>query len=110
MRSTPVLTAIVLALLPFITVGQAHESPRTHVEAVARTIEQDYFDAARGKQVATELRSAAVKGEFDTLVDKRELASALSVRLEPFDRHFRVGWEPPQRSAAPASAPWCRAS
>jgi len=110
MRRTPVLAGLALALLSYACPGLAGESPRTHVEGVARAIEQDYFDAARAKQIAAELRGAAAKGEFDALVNNRELASALSVRLEPFDKHFRVGWseqqpEPPATESPVAPPP-----
>lgn len=105
MRRTPALAGLALALLSYACPGLASESPRSHVEGVARTIEQHYFDEVRAKQVADQLRGAAVKGEFDALVDKRELASALTVRLEPFDRHFRVGWSEAQPAQPAADSP-----
>lgn len=105
MRHTCVLAGLVLALLSYACPGLAAESPRTHVEAVASAIERDYFDAARAKQIADELRGAAAKGEFDALVNNRELASELSVRLEPFDRHFRVNWSEQQPEPPAAESP-----
>lgn len=104
MRITPARVGLVLAFLSYAGSGLASELPRSHVEDVARAIEQNYFDEARASQVATELRGAAAKGEFDALTNKRELASALSVKLEPFDRHFRVAWTDAQRTQ-PAEGP-----
>lgn len=105
MRITPACAGLLFALLSFAFPGLARESPRSYVEVVANAIEQDYFDEARANQIATELRGAAAKGEFDTLTNERELASALTVKLEPFDRHFRVGWTNAQRAQPAAESP-----
>lgn len=98
MRRTHTLAGLALALLSHALPGMARETPRVYVDGVARVIEQDYFDEAKARQIAARLRNAAAKGEFDALADKRELASALTVRLEPFDRHFRVGWSDAART------------
>lgn len=105
MRRThaPTFAGLALALLSLLPTSQARESPRVQVDGIARSIEQNYFDEARGRSIAAGLRAAAARGEFDQLRDAHELASALSTRLEPFDRHFRVRWEAPQ-PARPATA------
>lgn len=105
MRNTPAFAGLALALLSYAFPGLARESPRSHVEDVARAIEQNYFDEARARRIAADLRGAAAKGEFDTLTEKRELASALTVKLQPFDRHFRVGWTDAPRAQATADSP-----
>lgn len=92
MPRIPALAGLALALVAHAVPGLARESPRVYVDDVARVIEQDYFDEARARQIAAVLRGAAAKGEFDALTDQRELASTLTLKLEPFDRHFRVGW------------------
>lgn len=99
MRPKARLTGLAFALLSIASTCLARETPRVHVEGIAATIEQYYFDEERSRQIASELRTAAARGEFDALQDKRELASALTVRLAKSDTHFRVGW------AAPAAAP-----
>lgn len=95
------VVGLVLLLFSFACGAATAPAPRANVEGIAATIEQNYFDEARARQVAAGLRAAAARGEFDALLDNRELASALSVRLEPFDRHFRVGWSAPVPSAEP---------
>ncbi len=65
---------------------------RSNVDQIARAIEDNYFDAARGRQIATDLRTAATSGAFDKLTDNRDLATALSDRLKPLDRHFTITW------------------
>ncbi|MBX9400324.1 S41 family peptidase [Lysobacter sp. BMK333-48F3] len=105
MRSTPAFAGLALALLSYAFPSLARESPRSHVEGVASAIEQNYFDERRAKQISTGLRGAAAKGEFDKLTDKRELASALTIKLEPFDRHFRVGWTDAPREQPAADSP-----
>ena len=105
MRRTSALAGLALALLSYAFPGLARETPRSYVEDVARVIEQNYFDEARAAQIATTLRGAAAKGEFDALANQRELASALSVRLEPFDRHFNVVWTDAPRAQPEADSP-----
>ena len=83
MRRLNALAGLALALASFP--GLAQESPRAYVDGVAHAIEQGYFDEKQARQVATTLRDAAAKGEFDALTDKRELASALTIKLQPFD-------------------------
>jgi len=96
------IAGLALSLFSFACGAATAPAPRANVEGVAEAIEQNYFDEVRARQIAADLRAAAAKGEFDALLDNRELASALSLRLEPFDRHFRVGWSAPTPEAAPA--------
>ena len=67
-------------------------SPRQAVAGIAQAIEDRYFDPAKGKTVADDLRAAAKRGEFDALTDPRDLAQALTRRLQPLDHHFTVSW------------------
>ena len=100
MRRIPALAGFALALLSYAFPGLARESPRTYVDGVANVIEQNHFDEARAKRIAAILRDGAAKGEFDTLNDKRELASALTLKLKPFDQHFGVRWSDAQPALA----------
>lgn len=94
------LAAMCLSLVAFF--AHAQTSPRTQVDGVASAIEQNYFDAVRGKKIAGDLRAAAARGEFDALTDRTALAAELSGRLKPFDGHFHVRWQP--SGAAPDRA------
>ena len=105
MRRTPALAGLAFVLLSYAFPTPAQESPRSYVEGVAHMIEENYFDEERARQIATELRSAAANGDFDSLTNQRELASTLSVKLEPFDRHFRVGWTDTPRAQPAADSP-----
>lgn len=82
--------------------AQAAPPPRETASRVARAIEDNYFDPARGKTIADGLRAAAAKGEFDSLTDPRDLSRVLSDRLEPLDHHFNVTWSP---EGGPAAGP-----
>jgi len=73
----------------------AADPPREVAGRIAATIENEYFDPAAGTRIAGELRRASDNGAFDRLQDPRELATALSDRLRPLDRHFVVRWSPP---------------
>ncbi len=102
--------AAAVLLLSFASVVNAQPAPREAVDAVADAIARRYFDPARGGQIADALRRDASAGAFDTLADPQALADALTARLRPLDRHFRVRWNGAAdgaRSAAPrrASAP-----
>lgn len=68
--------------------------PRVSVDAVAAVIEAKYYDPERGTRIAAELRADAAAGAFDTLHDARDLATLLTGRLRPIDRHFAVRWLP----------------
>jgi hypothetical protein len=92
-----------LACALIATAAQAAPTPRETATRVAKAIEDNYFDPARGKTIADGLRAAAAKGEFDALTDPRDLARTLSDRLEPLDHHFNVAWNP--TAAAPAGGP-----
>jgi hypothetical protein len=84
-----------LALLAFAAPSLAAAAPRDNVDQVAAAIAAGYFDPVKGKAVADDLRAAAAKGQFDALTDPRDLATALTARLQPLDHHFSVMWSPP---------------
>jgi len=81
--------AAVLLLSTFA--AHAAPVPRERVDAVADAIAANYFDASRGKAIADDLRREAGSGAFDAL-PPQPLADALTARLRPLDRHFRVRW------------------
>lgn len=77
-------------LLAAACVVHAAETPRTRVAGVAQAIEDRYFDADRGREIADSLREAADNGAFDALATPQALSDALTARLKPLDRHFDV--------------------
>jgi hypothetical protein len=90
----PYALACALGLLVSLApVSHASASPRA--DAVAKAIEDNFYDVARGKSIASDLRAAAAKGDFDAYSDNRELAAALTERLKLLDAHFNVQWSPP---------------
>jgi len=98
--------AIALALfLPAEAVAQA--KPREAVGAIATEIRGRYFSAEKGDAIADALESEAASGKYDALTDPRDLAAALSARLNPEDAHFNVVWsaDPPPQPQAPGPGP-----
>jgi hypothetical protein len=93
------LRALVLSLF---FVPAVFAAPRDVVNEAAMMIENNYFDAARAREIATDLRREAAAGQFDKLNDPRELASAITRRLQPLDHHFNVSW---RAAAAPEKTP-----
>jgi hypothetical protein len=92
----PYALACALGLaLSLASACDAPASPRTDVNAVAKAIEDNFYDVARGKSIASDLRASAAEGDFDAHNDNRELAAALTERLKPLDGHFNVQWSPP---------------
>jgi len=85
-RHSLLLPLLLLLALP----AHAADTPRTRVDSVAQAIEDRYFDVDRGRGIADDLRKAANAGEFDALAAPQSLADALTARLKPLDRHFRV--------------------
>jgi C-terminal processing protease CtpA/Prc len=85
-------TALLLLSLLLACPGAlaADATPRSQVAGVAQAIEDHYFDADRGRDIAQGLRSAADAGAFDAQSSPQALAEALTARLKPLDRHFRV--------------------
>lgn len=97
-----VLARLFLCLL--LPIAAVAAEPRAVAGQVADAIEREYFDPARGRAIADELRGSAARGEFDALVHPQELASALTVLLQPQDRHFNVRWQGGE-AAAPRPGP-----
>jgi hypothetical protein len=92
-----------LALFPALFITPAvFAAPRDVVSEAATMIENNYFDVAKAREIAERLRKEAAAGQFDKLTDPRDLASAITGRLQPIDRHFNVTWRPP---AAPEKTP-----
>ncbi|MDG2519295.1 S41 family peptidase [Lysobacter soli] len=88
----PKLLRVAAVLLLSAFAAHAAPVPRERVDAVADAIAANYFDPARGKAIADDLRRDAASGKFDALAPQA-LADALTARLRPLDRHFRVRWE-----------------
>jgi len=86
----PVLRTAAVLLLSALA-AHAAPVPRERVDAVAEAIADNYFDPMRGKSIAEGLRHDAANGTFDALAPQA-LADALTARLRPLDRHFRVRW------------------
>jgi hypothetical protein len=86
-------------LFALSAVAQA-QAPRATADAVAQAIEDNYYDAKRGAEIAAQLRAATAKGDFDGSESPLDLATALSAKLAPLDGHFNVRWAPPSKSSA----------
>jgi len=86
-------TLLRAAAVLFLSAFAAHAAPvpRERADAVADAIAANYFDPVRGKSIADDLRHDAANGAFDAL-PPQALADALTARLRPLDRHFRVRW------------------
>jgi Peptidase family S41 len=90
------------ALLCLAVAAPGLGAPRSVVAEAATLIENNYFDAAKAREIASDLRKEASAGKYDAYVDARDLASALTRRLRPLDSHFNVTWV--SRATALASA------
>lgn len=96
--------AVVLAVLCLGTAVSAFADARDVTRDIATLIENNYFDEAKAREIATELRRAARAGEFDRVREPRDLAVALTARLKPVDQHFNVVWlRAPSGAIAPSA-------
>lgn len=83
--------------------GATADAPRAIVDAVAAAVDRNFYDPERAARLAAQLRAEAGAGRYDAYADPRDLATALSQRLSPEDKHFRVEWRDPAHTpAAPA--------
>lgn len=90
MMSFTRMLAATLLLATFAVLAQVPApSP---VQAVAQAIRDHYFDAARGAQIADGLLATADQGELPGADEPEALADAMTARLKPLDRHFKVVW------------------
>ncbi|MNS78846.1 carboxy-terminal protease [compost metagenome] len=103
---TPALgfaVALLLAASPaFARQAETPAAPRLVVGHVAAAIRDAYFDPAKAETIAAALEAEATAGRYDSLTDPRDLETALTARLEPYDQHFSVGRPAP---SGPAPAP-----
>lgn len=79
----------------FVLCAASRAQAPADIAGVAQVIRENYFDSGRGKEIADELLRHARKEKLDELADRNELAQRLTAILQPFDRHFRVKYEPP---------------
>jgi len=103
MRALMSVTAV-LGLLTVANPGLA-ATPREEVEKVASVIQANYFDPDKAAVVAADLRAAAARGAFDALTDPRDLATTLTLRLQPLDHHFAVIPVPATPRGGPTGSP-----
>lgn len=82
--------------------AEAPAAPRVVVGQVAAAIRDAYFDPAKAETIAAALEAEAAAGRYDALTDPRDLETALTARLEPYDQHFNVSRPAP---SGPAPAP-----
>lgn len=94
-----VLSVALSAAISASASAQSAPSSRAVAESAADVIEQNYFDRTRAGPIAAALRAEARAGRYDGLAPDA-LATALTSRLAPLDRHFRVAWSPPGPSRA----------
>ncbi|HUH09634.1 MAG TPA: S41 family peptidase [Brevundimonas sp.] len=78
-------------------------APRVVVGQIAAAIRDAYFDPAKAETIAAALEAEAAQGRYDSLTDPRDLETALTARLEPWDQHFNVGRPAPSTPAAPSA-------
>ncbi len=84
--------------------AEATAAPRIVVGEIAAAIRDTYFDPAKAEVIAAALEAEAAAGRYDGLSDPRDLETALTTRLEPYDQHFSVGRPAPSSPARVMSA------
>ena len=93
--------ALLLAAAPtFARQAEAPAAPRVVVGQVAAAIRGAYFAPAKAEAIAAALETEAAEGRYDALTDPRDLETALTARLEPYDQHFNVGRPAPTPTPA----------
>ncbi|WP_334160650.1 S41 family peptidase [Phenylobacterium sp.] len=101
---TFLLAAVATVSILLGSPGQAAQ-PRAVVDRVADQIAANFYDPARGAQIAAELKAEAARGAYDRHTAPLDLAEALTARLRPLDGHFQVQWQAPQGVSASPGGP-----
>ena len=96
------VAALLLASPALARQAETPAAPRVVVGQIAAAIRDAYFDPAKAETIAAALEAEAAAGRYDGLTDPRDLETALTARLEPYDQHFSVGRPAP---STPAAAP-----
>lgn len=96
------VAALLLAASPALArQAETPAAPRVVAGEIAAAIRDAYFDPAKAETIAAALEAEAAAGRYDALTDPRDLETALTARLEPYDQHFSVG-KPAPSGPAPA--------
>ena len=105
MKASALALALLLAASPALArQAEAPAAPRVIVGQIAAAIRDAYFDPAKAETIAAALEAEAAQGRYDALTDPRDLETALTARLEPYDQHFSVGRPAPSTPAAAAAS------
>ena len=105
MKASALALALLLAASPALArQAEAPAAPRVIVGQIAAAIRDAYFDPAKAETIAAALEAEAAQGRYDALTDPRDLETALTARLEPYDQHFSVGRPAPSTPAAPSAS------
>jgi len=79
-----------VALCIVASINGATADTRADIEGIAATIEANYFDPVRAKQIAADLRRDAEQGRYAHLTDREAFAKELTQQLRKVDGHFGV--------------------
>ncbi|WP_436355849.1 S41 family peptidase [Brevundimonas sp. CEF1] len=105
MKAPVFIAALLLAASPALArQAETPAAPRVVVGQIAAAIRDAYFDPAKAETIAAALEAEAAQGRYDGLTDPRDLETALTARLEPYDQHFSVGRPAPSTPAAATPA------
>ena len=105
MKAPVFIAALLLAASPALArQAETPAAPRVVVGQIAAAIRDAYFDPAKAETIAAALEAEAAQGRYDALTDPRDLETALTARLEPWDQHFSVGRPAPSTPAAATPA------
>ena len=105
MKAPVFIAALLLAASPALArQAETPAAPRVVVGQIAAAIRDAYFDPAKAETIAAALEAEAAQGRYDSLTDPRDLETALTARLEPYDQHFSVGRPAPSTPAAATPA------
>lgn len=103
MKAIWLIAAAVVFASP-VAARQTPVEPRPAVAQIAQALQDGYFDAVRGREIADLLRAEAEAGRYDSLTDPRDLQEVLTNRLKPLDAHFSVSWRAPSSARTPERA------
>jgi len=84
------------ALCVLASINNAHADVRADIGGIAATIEANFYDPVRAKQIANDLRRDAEQGRYADFTDREAFARELTRQLRKVDGHFGVRAREPQ--------------
>jgi hypothetical protein len=81
---------LLMAALLIASLAPAAPGQQETIDRISRLLIDNYVDETAARRISESLQTASEEGDFDAYREPDELAAALALFLQPYDRHFSV--------------------